>query len=230
MRLPSRPAGLLALMGALVLAPSAPAVAATIGVNTTTDETVSDSHCSLREAISAANGDSKGPGGDCAKGSGADTVELPKGHFTLDIEFPGDDSNDFGDLDIRSTVTIAGAGAGATTTDAKGIDRVRRETWDIASSPPGEGGIMRCSIQHMLTVPEAARRVGRNPETIRRWIRAGRLRARKVGTQHVIEEADLERIATPADALPVPDALLRFDSGRVQPDWAEAIHRSRRAR
>ena len=42
-----------------------------------------------------------------------------------------------------------------------------------------------------LTVPEAARRVGRNPETIRRWIRAGRLPSRKVGTQHVIDEEDL---------------------------------------
>lgn len=44
----------------------------------------------------------------------------------------------------------------------------------------------------MLTVPEAAQRAGRDPETIRRWIRSGRLRARKIGTQHVIEEADLE--------------------------------------
>lgn len=44
----------------------------------------------------------------------------------------------------------------------------------------------------MLTVPEAARRIGRNPETVRRWIRAGRLPARKVGTQHVIEERDLD--------------------------------------
>lgn len=43
----------------------------------------------------------------------------------------------------------------------------------------------------MLTVPEAARRAGRHPETIRRWIREGRLRAHKVGTQHVIEADDL---------------------------------------
>jgi excisionase family DNA binding protein len=43
----------------------------------------------------------------------------------------------------------------------------------------------------MLTVPEAARRARRDPETIRRWIRAGKLTARKVGTQHVIEESDL---------------------------------------
>jgi excisionase family DNA binding protein len=43
----------------------------------------------------------------------------------------------------------------------------------------------------MLTVPQAARRTRRHPETIRRWIREGKLPARKVGTQHVIEEADL---------------------------------------
>jgi excisionase family DNA binding protein len=43
----------------------------------------------------------------------------------------------------------------------------------------------------MLTVPEAARRTGRHPETIRRWIREGKLTASKVGTQHVIDEEDL---------------------------------------
>jgi excisionase family DNA binding protein len=43
----------------------------------------------------------------------------------------------------------------------------------------------------MMTVPEAARRAGRNPETIRRWIREGKLTARKVGTQHQIDQDDL---------------------------------------
>ena len=43
----------------------------------------------------------------------------------------------------------------------------------------------------MLTVPEAARRANRDPETVRRWIRAGKLTARKVGTQHLIDEDDL---------------------------------------
>ena len=56
----------------------------------------------------------------------------------------------------------------------------------------------------MLTVPEAARRVGRNPETVRRWIRAGRLPARKVGTQHVIEEADLDAMFEDDVPAPVP--------------------------
>ena len=46
----------------------------------------------------------------------------------------------------------------------------------------------------MLTVPEVAARVRRSEETIRRWIRSGRLPARKVGTQHVIDEKDLARL------------------------------------
>jgi excisionase family DNA binding protein len=47
----------------------------------------------------------------------------------------------------------------------------------------------------MITVPDAARRVGRNPETIRRWIRSGRLSATRIGTQLFIEEGALQAIA-----------------------------------
>ena len=59
----------------------------------------------------------------------------------------------------------------------------------------------------MLTVPEAARRVGRNPETVRRWIRSGKLRSQKVGTQHLIDEHDLEALLDGEyEMLPLPDA------------------------
>jgi excisionase family DNA binding protein len=82
----------------------------------------------------------------------------------------------------------------------------------------------------MLTVPEAARRAGRDPETVRRWIRSGRLAARKVGTQHVIEEADLEALVGESpETLPVPKRWRRSDSGRPLPDVVGAIRRSRRA-
>lgn len=82
----------------------------------------------------------------------------------------------------------------------------------------------------MLTVPQAARRAGRDPETIRRWIRAGKLRARKVGTQHVIEDADLEAVLSFPQSLPLPAAWRRSAAGRPAPDWVAAIHRSRRER
>ena len=42
-----------------------------------------------------------------------------------------------------------------------------------------------------LSVSQAARRAERDPETIRRWIRAGKLSAWKVGSQHRIDELDL---------------------------------------
>jgi len=79
----------------------------------------------------------------------------------------------------------------------------------------------------MLTVPEAASRSGRNPETIRRWIRSGRLRARKVGTQHVIEEADLDAVVgDPTVAL--PEGWDHLDDGTPRPDWARLVSDSRR--
>lgn len=81
-----------------------------------------------------------------------------------------------------------------------------------------------------ITVPDAAERAGKDPETIRRWIRSGRLRASRVGTQHIIEESDLEAALGEARSEGVPDAWLRFDSGRVAPDWVRASDQSRRGR
>jgi excisionase family DNA binding protein len=73
----------------------------------------------------------------------------------------------------------------------------------------------------MLTVPDAAERAGRNPETIRRWIRSGRLRAHKVGTQHVIDEADLEAVIT--DQMLVPESWTTTFTGEPMPNWVALL-------
>lgn len=80
----------------------------------------------------------------------------------------------------------------------------------------------------MLTVPEAAKRTGRNPETVRRWIREGKLRAHKVGTQHVIDEQDLDAIEPP-DMLPLPKSWgwERTFWGEPMPNVAAWIRESR---
>lgn len=79
-----------------------------------------------------------------------------------------------------------------------------------------------------LTVPEAARRIGKNPETVRRWIREGKLRSMKVGTQHVVDERDLANlIEQGADTAPIPPEWQRTFWGDPMPDVVAAIRRSR---
>jgi excisionase family DNA binding protein len=77
-----------------------------------------------------------------------------------------------------------------------------------------------------LTVPEAARRVGRNPETVRRWIRSGRLRSTKVGTQHVVDEADLEAIAGDGPT-ELPIGWRTTVDGQPMPQWEKLVRDSR---
>jgi len=118
-------AGLAAAAGCLAL--TAGAAAATIAVDTELDALAADGHCSLREAITAANTNSQvfAGAGECAAGSGDDDVTLPAGRFTLSRAGAPDDTNANGDLDVLGTaVTIRGAGAAATTVDAARIDRV----------------------------------------------------------------------------------------------------------
>ena len=81
----------------------------------------------------------------------------------------------------------------------------------------------------MITVPEAARRIGRDPETIRRWIRSGRLKASKIGTQHVIEEADLDELAEDEE-LPLPAEWRRMPDGRPAPNAVRAVRLARQGR
>ena len=79
----------------------------------------------------------------------------------------------------------------------------------------------------MLTVPEAARRVNRNPETVRRWIREGKLRASKVGTQHVIDENELEEFLTDDEMVPLPPGWDTTSWGEPMPNVVAALRRSR---
>lgn len=83
----------------------------------------------------------------------------------------------------------------------------------------------------MLTVPEAARRAGRNPETIRRWIREGKLVASKVGSQHIIDEDDLTEMTSGRAARRVAEASQAYgvavepasDPVRAGDEWLSAI-------
>jgi excisionase family DNA binding protein len=70
-----------------------------------------------------------------------------------------------------------------------------------------------------ITVPAAARRVGRSPETIRRWIWSGRLPSEKVGNQHLVDVQALDALA---GAAPVEDGGERV---RVGGEWGEWLRR-----
>jgi excisionase family DNA binding protein len=79
----------------------------------------------------------------------------------------------------------------------------------------------------MITVPEAARRTGRHPETIRRWIRSGRLRSQRVGTQHLVDEAELRAVAAADAPLDLPTAWRTADDGTPLPDWERLVRDAR---
>jgi excisionase family DNA binding protein len=80
----------------------------------------------------------------------------------------------------------------------------------------------------VLTVAETANRVGRSPETVRRWIREGRLRAQRHGGRQLIDDRDVRVIEDeihPMSAL--PEEWRVGDDGSPAPNWVAALHRSR---
>ncbi|MGH3951544.1 MAG: helix-turn-helix domain-containing protein [Pseudonocardiaceae bacterium] len=81
----------------------------------------------------------------------------------------------------------------------------------------------------VLTVPEAARRTGLNPETIRRWIREGRLVSQRVGTQYLIDEDALEALTSEAEVI-ASEVFVRTATGERMPNVVAAIRRSRHGR
>lgn len=113
-----------------VVALAAAADAATITVTTPDDTLANDGACGLREAITAANSDSAFNG--CAAGSGSDVIVLGADEYRLERTGAGEDANLTGDLDIRTSLVIRGAGADLTRIRGDRDDRV----FDIAPGIP----------------------------------------------------------------------------------------------
>jgi CSLREA domain-containing protein len=125
-----RALSVLILMVASSLAMPVPAALAdtTITVTTFSDMVANDGVCSLREAITSANTNtaSGAAAGECPAGAtGADTIQLPAGTYTLSIAGTPEDNNASGDLDIKSDINLIGLrGAEGTIIDGNQIDRV----------------------------------------------------------------------------------------------------------
>ncbi len=124
----------LPLLLLLALLPTAPKSASAspaspgtpIQVTTTGDNLSPNGDCSLREAVQAANDDQAID--LCPAGSGADTILLPSGVYSLTLtnppETPDENANQSGDLDIASPITLLGEGADVTVIDGLHNDRV----------------------------------------------------------------------------------------------------------
>lgn len=126
-----RPAWLIRLaLAALVLfgmvgLSTLPVAASTITVNSTADTlNAADGQCTLREAIRNANADADLSGGDCAAGSGPDTITLSAGTYILALGGINENDALTGDLDVLNTLSINGAGLSATFIDGNELDRV----------------------------------------------------------------------------------------------------------
>jgi len=83
----------------------------------------------------------------------------------------------------------------------------------------------------VLTVEEAAQRVGRSPDTVRRWIRSGRLVAATEGRRLVIDPADLDTVRDELyPMLPLPPEWQQLEDGTPAPSWVAAVALSRSGR
>jgi CSLREA domain-containing protein len=126
---------LVGLALAASLLPAASASAAVISPNVFTDDNTTNGNCTLREAIIAANQDAAVD--QCPAGSGADTIQLGVGTYTLGI--PGEEEAAAqGDLDVTRDLTINGSGRAATIIDGSGTVTADR-VFEIDPVFPGTG-------------------------------------------------------------------------------------------
>jgi CSLREA domain-containing protein len=134
------------LLLALTLQPGVARAGTAIHVTTTADDLAVNGNCTLREAVVAANTDASVDA--CPAGAGADTILLPAGVYRLALQGRGEGNTATGDLDVRGTLSIAGAGKGLTIIDGGLLDRVFEITsgaavdltgMTVANGDPGAG-------------------------------------------------------------------------------------------
>jgi len=83
----------------------------------------------------------------------------------------------------------------------------------------------------MLTVADAAQRVGRSPGTVRRWIREGRLQAETAHGQRLIDPGALDDVRDEMyPMLQLPPEWRRLEDGTPAPNWVAAVALSRLGR
>jgi excisionase family DNA binding protein len=83
----------------------------------------------------------------------------------------------------------------------------------------------------MLTVVEAALRVGRSPGTVRRWIREGRLQAYMAHGRRLIDARVLDEVKDEMyPMLPLPPEWQKLEDGTPAPNWVAAVALSRLGR
>jgi hypothetical protein len=111
--------------GLATLSLSAPALGTVFTPDITADANTNDGHCSLREAVQSnfTGAPSGAMSGECPAGTGNDVIQLKTGHYVL-AGAADDDDNLSGDLDIKGSLAIQGAGAATTSIDAQHNDRV----------------------------------------------------------------------------------------------------------
>jgi len=83
----------------------------------------------------------------------------------------------------------------------------------------------------MLTVAEAAERVGRSPGTVRCWIREGRLPVGMRRDERLIDSGDLDVVRDSIyPMLPLPREWQRLEDGTPAPNWVVGVALSRLGR
>jgi hypothetical protein len=83
----------------------------------------------------------------------------------------------------------------------------------------------------MLTVADAAQRVGRSPATARCWIREGHLQAETTPSQHLIDPGAQEEVRDEMrPMLPLPHEWRRLEDGTPVGNWVAAVALSRLGR